>query len=81
MKDQFKALKDGESLDFSFNKLPKCPHCGADYDIDAHETWRLYEDDNHDVECGTCEGEFVVSTNVSYTFSTDHQEDEDGNIV
>lgn len=79
--EQFKALKEGDSWDFSCNELPKCPHCGEDYSIEDNESWRLYEDDNHDVECNACENKFVVHTNVTYTFSTDYQEDEDGDLV
>ena len=77
----FKALKESDSLDFSCNNIPKCPHCGNDYSIEDNESWRLYEDDSHDVECDICENKFVVQTNVFYTFSTDYQEDENGDEI
>lgn len=74
----FKALRGcpsaGERLIFWRNKDPRCPHCAESIDIDRHELWRLYEEGEHDMECPHCEGEFVVSTNITYSFSTDEQE-------
>lgn len=70
------ALKDGHSIDFSFNKDPRCPHCGEPYCIQDEQAWRLYnDDDHHDVDCPNCELEFKVITHISYTFSTDEQEE------
>lgn len=79
--EQFKALKEGDVFDFSCNNSPKCPHCGNDYDINENESWRLYEDGNHEVDCDLCDNTFTVETNVSYSFSTDYQEDKDGEII
>ena len=74
----FKALRDGidagDRLDFWRNDNPKCPHCGEIIDIGLHELWNFYEEGEHDVECPHCEGEFVVSTHITYSFSTDEQE-------
>lgn len=74
----FKALRNCidsvDRLDFWRNDNPKCPHCGESVDIVQHELWNLYEEGEHDVECPHCEGEFVVGTDISYSFSTDEQE-------
>lgn len=80
--ERFQALKEAKrgnrlgSLEFFGNKSPKCPHCRADYSIEEHEAWRLYEEGEHEAECGRCSQEFRVSTRISYSFSTDNQDDE-----
>jgi len=74
---KYQALQDGDSWDFSCNKLPKCPHCGNDFNIDEREAWELYEDDRHKVECDLCQHSFFVETNITYSFSTDDQLEED----
>jgi hypothetical protein len=56
---------------------PKCPHCGHVCDLSANDWWSLCEEGEHEVECPQCQGEFTVSTHVSYSFSTDAQEDLD----
>ena len=53
----------------------KCPHCGEVCDVGANDWWRLYEEGEHEVSCPHCDGDFSVSTRVSYSFSTDEQED------
>lgn len=82
MSERLKALNDAKATDclaFWGLHTPKCPHCGTDYDIGAHDAWSLYEEGDHEVECGNllCEREFTVSVMVSYTFSTDDQPDDD----
>ena len=77
---EFAALKaaratGGDWGDFAFNGSPKCPHCGSDCHIRENEWWDLYEEGEHTKECPHCDGEFVISTRVSYSFSTDQQED------
>ncbi len=69
--DKFRALRDGDSLDFWGLKDPKCPHCGDDLSVVDQEWWHLYEEGEHEVECPHCCEEFTVSTRVSYSFSTD----------
>lgn len=72
-----KAQDEGMTLHFYGNANPVCPHCGEIYDVQKHEAYRLYAEGDHDVECGECDKEFVVSTNISTTFSTDDQPDDD----
>jgi len=76
--ERFAALKaePGGSLEFWGNREPKCPHCGHEVGVGDNELWRLYEEGEHEVECPHCENSFMVSTRVSYSFSTDSQEDE-----
>lgn len=76
MAKRLEALEAGGVIEFFANKCPKCPHCGADYDIKSHDAWWLYDEyDRHNVECSTCELEFQVVSRASWSFSTDEQED------
>jgi DNA-directed RNA polymerase subunit RPC12/RpoP len=83
MSERFQALKKAREeeryfpTDFWGASQPKCPHCGKECGISDNEWWRLYEEGEHEVECPHCEGEFTVSTSVSYSFDTSQQEDAD----
>lgn len=71
------ALDAGPSYDFCGNKMPKCPHCGDDFDITDNEAWFLYDDNNtHEVECPNCDHEFKVNAIASWVFSTDEQDED-----
>lgn len=74
---KFAALKQGDDIEFWGNDLPKCPHCGHLYDINDHEAWGLYEEGPHEIECPSCDLEYDVTVNVSCTYSTDEQEDDE----
>ena len=75
--ERFAALKAEPfgSITFWANKQPKCPHCGAEVDVSDNDLWRIYEEGEHEIDCPSCELAFSVSTSVSYSFSTDAQED------
>jgi hypothetical protein len=79
MTDKFGALKRSEHpwLIFGGNSNPMCPHCGEEISAHDHELWQLFEEGEHDIDCPDCELTFTVSTNVSYSFSTDRQEEHD----
>lgn len=72
-----KALREAsDKYEFYGNKMPLCPHCGAEYDISKNDHWELYDDDErHDATCPACDREFMIETHVKYTFSTLDQED------
>lgn len=82
---KFAALKRAKETDphlpdgFFGADNPKCPHCGCVCDISKTEWWQLYEEGEHEVSCPECDGEFSVTTRVSYSFNTEHQEDDDDN--
>lgn len=59
--------------DYWGNNQPRCPHCGEVCDVSDNEWWKLYEEGEHEVCCPHCDGDFTVSTRVSYSFSTDKQ--------
>lgn len=73
--EALRAAREGRGhfTDFIANKGPKCPHCGEDLDINEHELWQLYDDEDKDIECPLCERQFHVQIHVSYLYSTDDQ--------
>ena len=75
MSKLFKALREGDRLDFFGNDSPKCPHCGIECDVSANDWWQLYEEGEHEVSCPSCDNDFFVSTHVHHFFSTDTQEE------
>lgn len=77
MAEKLKALKEGDHIDFCWNKMPKCPHCGNDFDIEANEAWELYDEDTHEIECLDCGLPFQVIATAEWKFSTDEQEDDE----
>ena len=78
MAEKLAALNAGPSYRFAVNDMPKCPHCGADFDIPANEAWFLYDENNtHEVTCPSCENDFSVSSMARWAFSTDEQDDLD----
>lgn len=73
----FIALREGRSSDFHAQKSPKCPHCGAQFDIDAKEDWQLYSEGEHEVTCIVCVLPFTVTSVATFTFNTDEQDGAD----
>lgn len=49
-----------------------CPCCGYIYEID--DEYDLYCEGDHELECPECERDFVVTTNVSYSYDTKQRE-------
>jgi hypothetical protein len=78
MSKKFAALQASHFIEFVANTMPKCPHCGEDYNIRENEAWFLYSEDGpHEVDCDGCHLPFNVSSIASWTFSTDEQEDDE----
>lgn len=81
MSEKFAALKRAKEINrhmpdgFWGADNPKCPHCGEVCDISDNDWWKLYEEGEHDVCCPQCDEDFKVSTRVTYSFSTEHQEE------
>ena len=73
--ERLQALNNNDSMDFWGLDQPRCPHCGETYCISTNGTWRLYEEGEHTVTCDHCDLDFTVSTRVTYSFSTDCQEE------
>lgn len=76
MTEPLSALKGGKFLEFAVNKEPKCPHCGANFDIARNEAWHLYDDnDRHEVTCPVCDLDFKIESHADWRFSTDEQDE------
>lgn len=61
------------ALDYWGNKLPKCPHCTADFQVWSGDNALdlNYEDGGFTTfSCESCSKDFVCVTAVEYTFST-----------
>lgn len=72
-----KRCKDAmDRLEFFARDDPKCPHCGEECSVRDNEWWKLYEEGEHEVTCPSCDEDFTVSTRVSYSFSTEHQDED-----
>lgn len=79
MAEKWSALRANPSrFEFMTNdRGPKCPHCGDLVDIQEHELWQLYDDQDQDIDCPNCDQSFHVQVHVSYSYSTDDQPDMD----
>jgi hypothetical protein len=79
-KEKFKALKkaeeEGSDFDFFAKDAPKCPHCGIEISIEENELYWLYQDGTHEITCPCCGEQFTVEVAVSFTFSTNEQEED-----
>lgn len=65
-------------IDYWANKLPKCPHCDADFDVwhgDRPLALSYEEGGKTTFNCVRCQKEFICVTMVTYTFSTAVSED------
>lgn len=76
MQKRLQALGSNGSVDFWRNEEPVCPHCGVCSTISENEWWKLYAEGEHEVTCPSCDEDFTVTTNVTFSFSTDVQDDE-----
>jgi hypothetical protein len=60
-------------FDYHRNRLPKCPHCGKDFDVWAGDNPQSLNCDDGgftNFECNACGHEFVTVTFIDYKFST-----------
>lgn len=72
------SLTPYNRTDYAFKKQPKCPHCDMDIDPVELEMWSLFDEDDHEIECPYCERIITVVSSVTWKFSTDQHNDEDG---
>lgn len=78
MTARLEALHAAKSdLDFCGNKHPKCPHCGRDFIISENDAYQLYEEGEHEVQCGGCDLDFNITSRATWSFDTDSQDDEE----
>lgn len=66
-------MRDLTYLDYCCNEKPKCPHCGANFDVwTGDNPLNLsYEDGGQTTfRCASCDKDFCCVTLVKYSFST-----------
>lgn len=51
-----------------------CPYCGLEHEADGEDD-AFYVEGEHIFVCHECNKEFLVDTNVSYSYSTSRKED------
>lgn len=69
--EPYKAIReDDDGIAFCYNDMPKCPHCGYEFE-DLADWGELYKEGEHELDCNRCNLTFDVQTHVSISFSTD----------
>lgn len=63
------ALKR-DTQEVQHDNLLRCPACGHSWDPGDCENYAVYSDGDHDVSCHECDHDFLISTSVSYTFTS-----------
>jgi hypothetical protein len=54
--------------DTEYEDAPICPECGYKHEPDGERIF--YEDGDHEFTCHRCDYEFLLTTNISFTYST-----------
>lgn len=70
--------KYSDNSDYRQTDNPVCPHCDYVCQVNDCEWWDLYDtsESDHSHECPSCGKEFSIQVNVTYTFSTDEQDED-----
>ena len=71
--DEFQEeAEEGEKFDTWHTDFVICPHCGyaIPADLPYEDFPELYEDGSHEIDCPECEKQFILETNVSYSYET-----------
>ncbi len=64
-------LTEGNEHIYRRNYSPLCPYCDFKIGFAKWDLYELYEENDHFVDCPNCEREFILTTEVSFRFSTD----------
>lgn len=76
LKEIRESIKEGEPDTFSSDYVV-CPYCGAAIsDEDLIDYPDLYEEGEHELECGDCGKKFKADTMISYHWETHKMENE-----
>lgn len=62
------ALDDSDELHHPSNV--RCPKCGDNWSVWEGDSYRLYEEGDHQVDCHSCGYKFEVNTSISYSFQS-----------
>lgn len=58
----------GDEEELTHHKFIRCPKCKGTFDPYENETYDVLEDGEHDLICPSCDHEFTITTQVSYSF-------------
>ena len=61
---------DTNKEEVTHDSFIRCPACGETMNVMDMECGDLYQDGEHGVCCNSCEQEFEIITNVSYSFKS-----------
>ena len=67
--EDYQATEPGE-WDFHHNDAPKCPHCG----YEMQDAYELGDCSDYERECGNCGRDYLITSEVSVTYSTEVKE-------
>lgn len=64
-----RQIEDGEITEVDCEDEIYCPYCGLGHEADCEDD-RFYVEGEYEFICHECEKEFLVDTQVSYSYST-----------
>jgi uncharacterized Zn-finger protein len=71
-------LNESNKFDYRLNRDPKCPYCDHDIDMTYADLHHLYsEDEKNEVECPMCDEVFYVRANVTWSFDSSKEKEDD----
>jgi hypothetical protein len=58
------------------DNIIRCPHCKDTWEAGADDDYEVYAEGEHDKSCSSCDKDFVITTHVSYSFTSPPLEEE-----
>lgn len=58
------------STSVSHERFIRCPKCMTEFDPGEAEMWEVYEAGEHEIYCPECDQQFIIETNVKYSFES-----------
>lgn len=69
IEEQIRNFQESEP-DTEYTDDVICPYCGHKHESDSEDS-SFYTDGDHEFTCHHCSNEFSLTTNVTYTYSTE----------
>jgi len=61
---------ESDPREISHHSFIRCPKCKATMIVSDLESYRLYNDGEHEIMCQECEHEFEIRTDIEYSFNS-----------
>ncbi len=76
VQEAIRTAEPGEEIDTYSSDYVICPYCGEATDASdwGSYDYEIYEDGDHECECGECGNTFVLTTSISYSWETSKKE-------